>query len=69
MTGTRTPSRTSTSTSTDTRTPIRTHEAVRAHDWADFRPLRRLGDSPWHVWGVGLLRSAGFPASGVALLG
>ncbi|MFD5679822.1 lantibiotic dehydratase [Streptomyces bacillaris] len=73
MTGTRTrtPGRTSTNTGTNTgtRTPIRTHEAVRAHDWADFRPLRRLGDSPWQVWGVGLLRSAGFPASGVALLG
>lgn len=46
-----------------------TREALRAHDWADFRPTRRLGDSEWHMWGVGLLRSAGFPASGLALLG
>ncbi|WP_156725738.1 lantibiotic dehydratase [Streptomyces apocyni] len=46
-----------------------TREAPHAHDWADFRPTRRLGDSQWHTWGVGLLRSAGFPASGVALLG
>ncbi|MEU6056652.1 lantibiotic dehydratase [Streptomyces sp. NPDC047097] len=44
-------------------------ETPRAHDWADFRPLRRLGGGEWHVWGVGLLRSAGFPASGTALLG
>ncbi|MBP2403920.1 lantibiotic dehydratase [Streptomyces syringium] len=46
-----------------------TRTALRAHDWADFRPTRRLGDSEWHMWGVGLLRSAGFPASGLALLG
>ncbi|MFF7688201.1 lantibiotic dehydratase [Streptomyces syringium] len=46
-----------------------TRAALRAHDWADFRPTRRLGDSEWHMWGVGLLRSAGFPASGLALLG
>ncbi|MEW2575223.1 lantibiotic dehydratase [Streptomyces syringium] len=46
-----------------------TRAALRAHDWADFRPTRRLGDSEWHIWGVGLLRSAGFPASGLALLG
>ncbi|WP_241989992.1 lantibiotic dehydratase [Streptomyces sp. AC1-42W] len=43
--------------------------ALRGHDWADFRPTRRLGDSDWHMWGVGLLRSAGFPASGLDLLG
>ncbi|MFD6420634.1 lantibiotic dehydratase [Streptomyces sp. NPDC060198] len=46
-----------------------TREALREHDWADFRPTRRLGDSEWHMWGVGLLRSAGFPASGLDLLG
>ncbi|MGI5529160.1 lantibiotic dehydratase [Streptomyces syringium] len=46
-----------------------TRTTLRAHDWADFRPTRRLGDSEWHMWGVGLLRSAGFPASGLALLG
>ncbi|MFJ8921084.1 lantibiotic dehydratase [Streptomyces sp. NPDC102415] len=46
-----------------------TREALREHDWADFRPTRRLGDSEWHMWGVGLLRSAGFPASGLGLLG
>ncbi|MFF8832036.1 lantibiotic dehydratase [Streptomyces sp. NPDC015131] len=46
-----------------------TRVAPRPHDWADFRPLHPLGDSAWRVWGVGLLRSAGFPASGVDLLG
>ncbi|WP_282703682.1 lantibiotic dehydratase [Streptomyces sp. CC219B] len=46
-----------------------TRAALRAHDWADFRPVHRLGDSEWHLWGVGLLRSAGFPAAGLDLLG
>lgn len=46
-----------------------TREALGAHDWTAFRPIRRLGESEWHMWGVGLLRSAGFPASGLALLG
>ncbi|MFR9795973.1 lantibiotic dehydratase [Streptomyces sp. MS06] len=40
-----------------------------AFDWAEFGPSYRLGDSEWRVWGVGLLRSAGFPVSGIGLLG
>ncbi|GGV79749.1 MULTISPECIES: lantibiotic dehydratase [Streptomyces] len=38
-------------------------------DWSAFAPVHPLGDSPWRVWGVGLLRSAGFPVSGLDLLG
>ncbi|MCK1819655.1 lantibiotic dehydratase family protein [Streptomyces sp. XM83C] len=38
-------------------------------DTSAFGPAYRLGDSTWHVWGVGLLRSAGFPVSGLDLLG
>ncbi|MFJ9814551.1 lantibiotic dehydratase [Streptomyces sp. NPDC101151] len=38
-------------------------------DRSAFAPAYRLGDSEWQVWGVGLLRSAGFPVSGLDLLG
>ncbi|MFK4144043.1 lantibiotic dehydratase [Streptomyces sp. NPDC004065] len=38
-------------------------------DGSAFAPAYRLGDSHWQVWGVGLLRSAGFPVSGLKLLG
>ncbi|MFI1162575.1 lantibiotic dehydratase [Streptomyces sp. NPDC020801] len=44
-------------------------EAAHALDRPDFAPAYRLGDSHWRVWGVGLLRSAGFPVSGLGLLG
>ncbi|MFD9323742.1 lantibiotic dehydratase [Streptomyces sp. NPDC060053] len=46
-----------------------TLEATRTLDWTAFGPSYRLGDSAWRVWGVGLLRSAGFPVSGLELLG
>ncbi|RKE20487.1 lantibiotic dehydratase [Streptomyces sp. TLI_171] len=42
---------------------------TRAVDWADFRPLHPLAGSDWQVWGVGLLRNAGFPVSGLRLIG
>lgn len=38
-------------------------------DWSDFTPTCPLGDTHWQVWGVGLLRSAGFPVSGWSTLG
>ncbi|MEU1402274.1 lantibiotic dehydratase [Streptomyces sp. NPDC005728] len=41
----------------------------RPFDWSAFAPAYRLGDSEWQVWGVGMLRSAGFPVSGLDLLG
>ncbi|MFD7644008.1 lantibiotic dehydratase [Kitasatospora sp. NPDC059795] len=44
-------------------------EAARAVDWADFAPLHPLAGSDWQVWGVGLLRNAGFPVSGLDLIG
>ncbi|BCK70600.1 lantibiotic dehydratase [Streptomyces libani subsp. rufus] len=34
-------------------------------EWSDFAPSHPLGDTSWRVWGVGLLRSAGFPVSGL----
>ncbi|GAA2793027.1 lantibiotic dehydratase [Kitasatospora sp. CM 4170] len=43
--------------------------AARAVDWSEFGPSRPLGDSHWRVWGVGLLRNAGFPVSGLDRLG
>ncbi|MFI1923170.1 MULTISPECIES: lantibiotic dehydratase [unclassified Streptomyces] len=46
-----------------------TLEATRTLDWTAFGPSYRLGDSAWRVWGVGLLRSAGFPVSGLGLIG
>ncbi|MGW5196944.1 lantibiotic dehydratase [Streptomyces spiralis] len=47
-------------------TALDTRQAL---DWSAFAPGHPLGDSPWRVWGVGLLRSAGFPVSGLKLLG
>ncbi|GLW73242.1 hypothetical protein Kpho02_55410 [Kitasatospora phosalacinea] len=38
-------------------------------DWADLGPRHRLAGTDWRVWGVGLLRNAGFPVSGLDLLG
>ncbi|ARP70693.1 hypothetical protein LK07_13905 [Streptomyces pluripotens] len=46
-----------------------TLDTTRALDWTAFGPSYRLGDSPWTVWGVGLLRGAGFPVSGLGLIG
>ncbi|MFD5078872.1 lantibiotic dehydratase [Streptomyces sp. NPDC058371] len=46
-----------------------TLEATRTLDWSAFGPSYRLGTTDWRVWGVGLLRSAGFPVSGLELLG
>ncbi|HEV2635880.1 MAG TPA: lantibiotic dehydratase [Actinocrinis sp.] len=40
-----------------------------APDWSDFGPTCPLGDTDWQVWGIGLLRSAGFPVSGLSRLG
>lgn len=34
-------------------------------DWSSFGPHRPLADTAYRVWGVGLLRSAGFPVSGL----
>ncbi|MGW4694105.1 lantibiotic dehydratase [Kitasatospora cineracea] len=38
-------------------------------DWADFGPHHRLAGTDWKVWSVGLLRNAGFPVSGLDLVG
>ncbi|MCN9243058.1 lantibiotic dehydratase family protein [Streptomyces sp. RY43-2] len=38
-------------------------------DWSALAPAYQLGDSHWQMWGMGLLRSAGFPVSGLKLLG
>ncbi|MEV4559173.1 lantibiotic dehydratase [Kitasatospora sp. NPDC049285] len=43
--------------------------AARAVDWAELGPARALGGSDWQVWGIGLLRNAGFPVSGLDLIG
>ncbi|MFJ1757487.1 lantibiotic dehydratase [Kitasatospora sp. NPDC088134] len=40
-----------------------------AADWADFGPRHPLAGTDWKVWGVGLLRNAGFPVSGLDLVG
>ncbi|MET8248151.1 lantibiotic dehydratase [Streptomyces sp. NPDC005202] len=50
-------------------TAITVPEGTRALDWSAFAPSYRLGDSDWRMWGVGLLRSAGFPVSGLDRLG
>ncbi|MEV6797610.1 lantibiotic dehydratase [Micromonospora rifamycinica] len=44
-------------------------ERVREVDWSTFGPHCPMGDTDWRVWSVGMLRSAGFPASGLHLLG
>ncbi|MBP0455396.1 lantibiotic dehydratase [Kitasatospora sp. RG8] len=43
--------------------------APRALDWSALAPSYRLGSTDWQVWGVGLLRNAGFPVSGLKRLG
>ncbi|MFY1679701.1 MULTISPECIES: lantibiotic dehydratase [unclassified Streptomyces] len=42
---------------------------ARTVDRVDFAPAHPLGDSDWRVWDVGLLRGAGFPVSGLGILG
>ncbi|WP_330317576.1 lantibiotic dehydratase [Streptomyces platensis] len=46
-----------------------TAEDMRTTDWSAFAPSYPLGETSWRVWGVGLLRSAGFPVSGLDRLG
>ncbi|GAA1980614.1 hypothetical protein GCM10009799_02160 [Nocardiopsis rhodophaea] len=46
-----------------------TLEASRPLDWSAFAPSYPLGGTDWRVWGMGLLRSAGFPVSGLDRLG
>ncbi|MFJ8882796.1 lantibiotic dehydratase [Streptomyces sp. NPDC102402] len=46
-----------------------TLETVRPFDWSSCTPSYALADTEWRVWGVGMLRSAGFPVSGLHRIG
>ncbi|MEV3932935.1 MULTISPECIES: lantibiotic dehydratase [unclassified Streptomyces] len=46
-----------------------TPEIARPFDWSSCEPSYALAGTGWQVWGVGMLRSAGFPVSGLHRIG